>query len=141
MRIKGQNVIGTMSKNGQILDEWTDIKSFEWGPLVDLQSEGYLGEDSHRKEENYTGASGSVTAHIESEDALNLSEDISKRARRAVIGTVFNFTSTYDFVGGGGRASVLFPDIKFSNYRMSAADRDSYVEVSFDFECQNHKEL
>lgn len=141
-RIKGlESRIVMVSPNGTETS-LADVQSFEMTSMLDILSEGYLGETTERKDDIYKGIHGKMEIHLESQDYLRFIDLVEQRAKRRLpAATRFNVITTLVFPNGTDRPRVLIEDIFFGEIQTSIGSREDYVAVSFDFEASDYRKL
>lgn len=139
-RIKGQEVQVNLIVNGAVQDTLTDIKSLELAAKLEIITEGYLGEGTDRRDDQYHGVSGSLELHFSDGDVFDLIDTIIERARRREAGTRINIKCTLAFPGGDLRR-VLIPDVYFGEIPISFGSRTDYGSIKLDFEAADLKFL
>ena len=116
-RIKGQEVEAILIVNGVPQTNITAIKSFEFAFQLEIQSEGYLGETTDRKDSVFKGIRGSMEMHLESQAVFELIRAIVDKARRREPGTRINLKATLNFPNGD-RPRVIIPDCEFGEHQL-----------------------
>lgn len=133
-RIKGQEVRVVMVSPSGTETSLSDVQSFEVEPLMEVLSEGYLGETTERKDDIFKGVRGSMEIHLEDRDFFNFQQAVIDRSqRRSPAEARFNVIATLAFPNGD-RVRVLMEDIFFGAPPLSVGSREDYVSVSLDFE-------
>lgn len=133
IRIKGQEVEVRIVEGGALLETLTEIQSFDVTGILEILNEGYLGETTNRRDEVYSGFSGSMVLHYSNKDVLKFVRRIIDRARRRTAGVVINIKATLRFPSGD-RAQVLLKDCFFGQIPMSFGARNAYGTVNLSFE-------
>lgn len=131
-RLKGQESLVRLIKSGSVVEELTDIQSAEFDFDLTLLSEGYLNERSDRKDDIFNGCSGSISMHIESRLYLNFISDIVTRAQRKVTMFKVDLITVLQFTDAES-AKILFPDIRFGNFKQQISGRAGYTGLSLDW--------
>lgn len=137
-RIKGQEVEVLIIKDGSVLRTISTVRSFEVSQQLEIQSEGYLGETTNRKDSIFRGVKGKVELHIENQDIFDLINAVVGKARRRTPGMKVNIKATLRFPGGD-RPRVLLPDVEFGEIPLNFGSRSDYGMVSLDFESSDYQ--
>lgn len=139
-RIKGQEtrIIAT-GPNGTITG-LSDVVSFNYEPLMEILSQGLLGETTERKDDIFKGVRGKMEVQLETQDYLRFIQAVVDRSQRRTPGVVFNLQTTLNFPNGE-RPRVLFEDVFFGPQPVDISSREDYVTASLDFECSNLRVL
>jgi hypothetical protein len=132
-RIKGQETELILVEGGQELRSLSDVKSFEITAMLEILTEGYIGETSDRKDEVFKGMRGRMELHFETRDVLDFMVRIINRAARREPGVQINAKTTLQFPDGN-RVRVLVKNVFFGEIPMGFASRTDYGSVSLDFE-------
>lgn len=132
LRIRGQEIELAVLLNGEQIDSFNLIKSFDATIELETQEEGYLGETSNRFDEIFKGISGKADCHIESQEVFNAFQAIIDRARRRDPALQVNIKATLNFPNGD-RPKLLFPDVYFGAIPLTVGGRSEYVQFSLDF--------
>lgn len=122
-----------MVANGVPQTSITDVRSFDFEFQTEIQSEGYLGETTNRKDSIFNGIRGSMELHYENQEIFNLVKSIVDKARRRTPGSKINIKTTLNFPNGD-RPRVLIPDVEFGPVPFSFGSRTDYGTVRLDYE-------
>jgi hypothetical protein len=134
-RARGQETQILIVRDGQLEDTLTNIRNFNFEHQLDIQSVGYLGEKSERKDEIVKGVKGDLELHLHSQSWFAFVQAILKRATRETPDVVFNITSVVSFPNGTV-FSMTFPDVKFGTIPHTTSERSEYLTVKLEFECE-----
>lgn len=134
-RIRGQETAILISRDGQLESSLVNIRNFSFAYLLEIQSTGYLGEKSERKDEIFKGVKGSLELHLHNQDFMAFEKAILDRAQRNLPDLIFNITSVLSFPNGQ-TPTYVFPDIKFGEIPHDFPERAEYVTMKLDFECE-----
>lgn len=137
-RIKGQETELLVIRDGAPVRSITAVREFELTPMLDILSEGYLGETTERKDEVYKGINGSFEVHMESGDVFELERAVIDRARRRTPGLKINIKTTLRFPGGD-RKRVLISDVSIGNPNTRASGRAEYLTKRFEFAASDYQ--
>jgi len=134
-RIKGQEVTVTVISPNGPERSLGDVQSFEIEPMLEVLSEGYLGETTERKDDIFKGVSGSMEINLEQTDFFVFQNAIIERSQRRIpAANVISVNATLAFPDGTFQ-NILMEDVFFGATPMSVGSREDYVSVSLDFEC------
>ena len=132
-RLKGQEIDLVIIVDGKPQRTLTDIRECEIEWQLEKKSEGYLGETTNRKDSIFTGISGSLSMHLESEGIFDFISKIIERARDRTAGTKINLKMTLRYPSGD-RPKIIIPDVEFGAIPLSVGGRSEYANVKLDFE-------
>lgn len=140
-RIKGQEVRVIFSSPAGAETSLTDISSFEVEPLMEILSEGYLGETTERKDDIFKGARGRMEIHLETQEYFRFVQRVIDRSqRRTPADGVFSVVATLSFPNGQ-RPRVLLENVFFGPPPMNVASREDYITAQVEFECSGVRYL
>lgn len=139
-RIKGQEVEILLIADGKIQDTITAVQNFEIEFQMEVKKEGYLGEKTMRRDDEFNGISGKMDVHFDSQDILVLMDKIVQRAQRREPGFKVNVKATLNFPGGD-RPRVSIPNLFFGNMPLGFGSRSDYGKISFNFEAEQGRVL
>jgi len=134
-RIRGQETSVLIVRDGALEASLVDVRNFNFAHQLEIQSQGYLGEKSERKDEIYKGVKGSMELHLHNQEFIAFEQAILDRAQRNTPDVIFNITSVLSFPNGQ-TPTFLFADVKFGEIPHDFPDRAEYVSVKLDFECE-----
>lgn len=139
-RIRGQETLFRVIKNGQLVATLTAVKSFSIVFDMAQLTEGYAGETSDRHDDIYKGITGNFTFHPEAQDALTLADLIVQRAKRrtAQAAAIVSIASVLNFPNGN-RPRISIPDIKLGPIPLNMTGREAYVDMQFSFSADDYK--
>ena len=135
MRIKGQETTVTVTSALGVEESVADVKSCEITFERDILSEGYLGQKTEKKDAIFKGVTGKITFHVEKRAVLGLVGRINEATKNRVGGEQFEVTTTYEFEDGKMR--IICKEVAFGSIPISSGSRDDFVELSFDFACED----
>lgn len=127
-RVKGQEVTITITSGGELETELTDIHNFEVSLEMDNPTMGYLGRTNDDVDELFKRCSGSMEAHMHSDDWLRLQKKIIDRAQRKTPDLIIAVAATLAMPDGTNPTRV-FADIRFGTMATSAGSRADFVNV------------
>lgn len=132
-RVKGQEVEIMLIVNSVAQVTLTDIRSSEFAFMLEILSEGYLGETTERKDSIFKGIRGDLELHFENSDIFKFFKAVVDKARRRTPGTLINIKQTLNFPNGQ-RARVLIPNCEFGEIPVGFGSRGDYGTVKLTFE-------
>lgn len=133
-RIKGQEVECTFLTNGQIMANSIAIQSNNLKIMMEILTEGFLGETTNRKDFVFNGIGGEVSLQFSGPEVFNMINGFIDVARRRVAsGTQTNVKHVYKF-SSGRRGLVVLPDVSPGEITIDTSGRVDYVKVSFPYE-------
>lgn len=136
-RVKGQETTVLITTDGNLEDSLVDVVDFTVTNMLEIISKGYLGEKTERKDEIFKGVKFDITFHVHTQDVLNFTDRIKKRAMRLTPNTKFNITSVLQFPNGD-TPSITINDAKFGEAPMSTRSREDYVEFKYTGESSDY---
>lgn len=132
-RIKGQETSLIFVVGGEPINELAEVRSFDITGILEIITEGYLGETSDRRDEIFRGTRGSMEIHVSSRKSVELMLQIIDRAARRDPDLVINAKTTLQFPTGD-RLRILVPNIFFGEIPLGFASRGDYGTTSFSWE-------
>jgi len=135
MRAKGQNLKLTVMNAGAPV-EGILIKSFDMTAQLEVQTEGYLGEDSDRRDDIYNGVTGNLELHFETQDVFTFLVAAVERAKNKTAQIQFAISGVVQ-LPNGTNPKIDIPDVRFGNWAMNFASRTDYGAVSVPFEARD----
>jgi len=135
-RIRGQETTVLIVRDGQLEDTLTNVRNFNFEYQLEIQSMGYLGEKSERKDEILKGVKGDLELHLHSQQWFAFVQAILRRASRETPDVVFNITSVLSFPNGE-TPSITLADVKFGAIPHNTSDRTDYLTVKLEFETES----
>lgn len=133
-RIRGQEVANFIVVGNQPVLTVTDIKSLEIEWQLEIQSEGYLGETTERKDTIFKGIRGNQEYHFENPDIFQIVFAVLDRASRRVPGLVINTKTTLNFQGRPYR--LIVPNCQFGAIPMKFGSRADYGTITLPYEAE-----
>lgn len=133
MRLIGQSVSAIVTSNpGGLETGLNDVSACEIQMDMETMSEGFLGQNTERKDAIFTGVSGNIEFQSGSAAVMSLIERIKvKQQARTAGGIVFNVIGTFRFSDGTRR--VIIPDVAFGALPITVSSRKDYVKFKVDF--------
>ena len=131
LRIKGQEVIVTVTQNSAIVTAIKNIKNFNVTVKLDQKTEDYLGETAPQFDEVYNGIGVSFSMHLSDPAVFDFITAIMKRAQRREPGLTINVKATLNFPNGQKR-KIVCNDLFFGNFPIQFGSRTDYGEISVD---------
>lgn len=139
-RIKGQETVVRILKDGAPLANLSAVKSLTIEPQFEILTEQYLGETSSRKDTVQNGVQVKVQFHHDHPEVLDLIQAISDKAQRRVPGIRIDIVTTLRFPSGKV-ARVSIPECESGPTPMAVAGKNSYVQTDFTFEAAGFRFL
>ena len=140
LRIKGQDVVVDVIKNGAVVNSVVNVRNFEMELLMETIEEEYLGQTTKAYDDIYNGASCTMSCHPENDGIFDLLDAIKARAQRRTPGVKFNVKATLAFPGGD-RVRVVFPDVSWSGGGIGFSDRKSYGTTNLGFKVSDYQRI
>lgn len=137
-RLRGQEVSVQVVKDGALLADINDVKSFEVEFQLEVMSEGYVGEFTDRRDDIFKGITGKIELHIENGAPFDLINEIVLRAQRRVAAAQFNVQASVS-LANGQRKRLIINDLFFGSVPLNVASRTDYVTYSLSFEAGEGK--
>lgn len=134
-RVRGQETQVLIVRDGQLEDTLTNVRNFNFEYQLEIQSMGYLGEKSERKDEILKGVKGDMELHLHSQQWFAFVNAILARASRETPDVVFNITSVLSFPNGE-TPSITLADVKFGAIPHNTPERAEYLTVKLEFETE-----
>ncbi len=131
LRIKGQEVVLSVTLNGVIVSAIRNVKNFNVTVKLDQKTEDYLGETSPQFDEIYNGIGVSFSMHMSDPAVFDFITSIMRRAQRREAGVTVNIKATLSFPNGTKR-KVMCNDLFFGNFPVQFGSRTDYGEISVD---------
>lgn len=124
-KLKGQQTsVNVVSAITGVRDEFTDVKDMTVTFERDVQSEGYLGQTTEQKDDDFKGCSFKLTAHSRQAKILDLVDRINQITRGTITDSI-QIVTTLRFPDGNRR--VILPDCKFGNLEIGIGGKAEYV--------------
>lgn len=139
-RLKGQEVNVDLIVDGELQSGLGPNTSFNAEFMLDILSEGYIGEATERKDSIFKGIKGGMTVHINDSAALKFIEAIVDKARRRTPGVKVNAKASFNFPNGQV-VRVIFPDMEFGALPLDFGSREDYGELELEWECAEYRIL
>lgn len=140
-RVRGQENIITIVRDGVLVSRITTIQTAEFTPRFNTSEEGYLGETTIRVDQIYNGVNVKITGHLENPEWFELIKNFREKASRRAGGVVrVDLATTFIFPTGETRTFNV-PDIAVSDMQTTTGSREDYVEFSLDAIAQDFLQL
>lgn len=130
-RVKGEDTLITLVSSTGTETSFGDVKSFDLTFERDILSEGYLGQNTEKKDDIFKGVTGKMVVHFEKADALDLIGRMNAKTQKRLPGEQFEIASTITFPDGSKRRIVL-SNVAIGSIPIGAGSRADYVEISLD---------
>ncbi len=135
-RVKGSDVTVVVTGPGGS-QPISAIKSFEATAEIEITSDGYLGEQTERKDSNFKGFKGTMEIDPSSADFFRFAKAVIDRAKRRTNPIpVFSVTCTLTFPDGQ-RPRVQINEIEFGDVPIKIGGKNEFVTSSIDFEASD----
>ena len=131
-RVRGQENIISIIRDGVLVTRITTIQTAEFTPRFNTSEEGYLGETTIRTDQIYNGVNVKITGHLESPEWFNLIANFRDKAARRIGGAVRVDLATTFIFPTGETSTFNVPDISVSDMQTTTGSREDYVEFSLD---------
>jgi hypothetical protein len=135
-RVKGSDV--TIVVTGPTGSEpISAVKSFEATAEIEIVSDGYLGEQTERKDSNFKGFKGSMEVDPSSADYFRFMKSVVDRAKRRT-NPIPNFSvlCTLAFPDGR-RPRVQLNEVEFGDVPIKVGGKSEFATSSIDFEASD----
>src|SRR5574343_670642 len=130
-RIKGQETTVTITRDGNLEAELTDILSFNVTFESEVRTQSYLGEKFERYDDIFKGMKFDMEMHSHSQDWVPFVKALLDRQMRKNPNIVFNITSTLLYPNGD-TPTITLPDVKFGSVPLSLGGRSDYLKFKFE---------
>jgi len=138
-KLKGSNVsVNIVSALTGLRYEFTDIKDCTVTFARDVQSEGYLGQDTEQKDDDFKGVDFSLTAHSRQARMLELL-DLINQITRGISADTIQIVMSLRFPDGVKR--IILPDCKFGNLEVGAGGKAEYVTFPLEGSADDYRIL
>lgn len=138
-KLKGQNTsVVVVSALTGLRDEFTDVKDCTITFERDVTSEGYLGQTTEQKDDNFKGVAFQLTAHSRKAKILDLLHSINQITRGLSPDSV-SIATTLRFPDGNRR--VILPDCKFGSLEIGISGKADFVTVPLEGACDDYRIL
>lgn len=128
LRIRGDEVQIVIVRGGVLESTLTAIRSFEITDNYTLISQGYLGENTERKDFIFTGSAFNLEAHLSKRDWYAFKKALRAKARRETPAVVFSISGIFTFPDGTQVAETL-PNCSFGDQPQTIGSRSDYVTI------------
>lgn len=132
-RIRGQETEVRVVKDGVLYDTITKITKFNVELMLEIKSQGFLGQNTEEKDEIFNGVKFGFEAQLDSGQWFDMENAIIKRAQRLTPDVQFTIVTTLYFSSGQTKIMVI-PDAKFGAIPLDVPERKDYVTVKIDGE-------
>lgn len=138
-RIKGQETILTIIKDGDLQARIDSIQDTETTVMLELLQEAYLGETADRFDSIFKGMRIRISGHMTNIQAVTFTDEVVKRAQRRAGGAVRIDMSTTWVFPNGDLITVLLPDLQFGEVPFNTGGRGEYVSFTFEAQSSNYE--
>lgn len=135
-RIRGEEVtLSLASPTGQV-EGMGDVENFEWEMELEVLRQGFLGQPGDQRDEIFRGFKGKADFQLSTADYFRFQQAVQDRAqRRSPAAGKFSVTCSFAFPDGF-RVRLTFEDVKFGSLPGRVPQRDAYMSVSINWECE-----
>jgi hypothetical protein len=140
INVKGQEGQLRFIKGGEIVDVFTNVRSWNMHSQMSIISTGYIGEKTNRRDEIYNGTKGSCVIHFNKGSIFTRFRELIDRAKKQISDFKVNAVFIMNFADGTTK-KILVPDIKFGEIPLSFGARENYGEITLDFEAEDWQEV
>jgi hypothetical protein len=137
-RLAGQDTEISVLVDGEVVNDFTAVKSFDLTYKMSTKTEEYLGETGPRKDDFFEGLSGRIELDLEGIGALELIDAIKTRAQNRGSSTKISVKTTLQFPDGD-RAIINIPNTFYSDIPLNMAGRTEYGKITLNWEAENGK--
>lgn len=137
-RLRGQEVSIVVTRGSVLEDTLVNIQNFNFEPESEIQSQGYLGEKTERKDAIYKGCKGDLELHVHSQDFLRFAKAVQDQQKRITPDLVINITAVL-FFADGTTPSIIVRNVKFGSIPINVANRADYVKIKLDFAADDYE--
>lgn len=131
-RIKGQETIITIIKDGDLQARIDSISDSEISFDLEILEEGYLGETGNRFDAIFNGMTIRLTGHLTNKQMIDLTEAIVNRAKRRAGGAGRIDIATTLVFPGGDLVNIGIPDVQFGAFPFNTGGRSEYVQFTIE---------
>jgi hypothetical protein len=136
-RVLGQDVAIEVIEDGRATSTITEVTSFTFNDKIAITEASYLGDETNRHGQVYTGTQGSFTCHLTHIGALELRDRLVDKAKREVADFAINVVCTVKAHDAGETYRLQFLDIQIENPTIDVGSREDFVSFSANFSCDN----
>lgn len=134
LRLRGEEIQIRVVSGTEIVTTLSSISNFTDSMVLEIKSDGFLGEAFDRYDETFSGYKGSFETQVSTPDVLQFHEKVRARATRQDPTLVFNIIKTM-FFASGETAIVTFKDVKWGPIDDSTGGRKEYSKQKYDWAC------
>jgi len=127
-RIKGQETVVTILKDGELQARIDSISDAEVTFELEISEEGYLGETSNRFDSIFNGMTIRAVGHMTNLQLLQLADGIVARAQRRAGGAVRIDMGLSLVFPSGDLVTISIPDCQFQSIPVTDGGREEYIQ-------------
>lgn len=137
-RVKGQDVLISVTSAGQPQDFITDVRNFELTPKFEKLEEQYLGQTSKKYDDIFHGVDFKFDLHLESASFTRFVNAVKERAasRGGASASTINIKATLQFPGGTVK-TVTLKECYFDEMPLSFGGRQEYGQFTISGSCSD----
>ena len=140
-RLKGQNTVISILKDGELQARIDSITSTEVTFEMEILTDDFLGDTSERYDTVYNGYSVSIEAQMSNAQIIDLSDSIVNRARNRTGGVSrIDVATTFFFDEGDVRTFSLI-DLQFESIPFSSGGRKDFTTVKLSAKGSDYETL
>lgn len=140
-RLKGQDTIVTILKDGDLQARISAIQSCEVSFDLDLLEEDYLGEVASRFDSIFKGCTVRISIHHENRQGIDMIDAIVKKAQRRAGGATQIDVATTLVFPNGDLVTIGLQDVQFGPAPVNSGGRAEYVETSYEGKASDYELL
>ena len=130
-RVRGQESIVTILKDGQLQARIDSIKDAEVTFDLEIQGEGFLGETADRFDAIFKGMTVKISGQMTNGQLFDLAEAVILRAQRAGGVSRVDMAVTLVFPGGD-LVTIAIPDLQFGSIPIAVGCREEFVTFALE---------
>jgi len=131
-RVKGQETILTIIKDGELQARIDSISDTETTFMLESLEEEYLGETSARYDAIFKGMRIRISGHMTNRQVIDFADTVvAKAQRRAGGANRIDMATTFIFPNGD-LVTVNLPDLNFAEVPVNTGGRSDYVQFQLE---------
>lgn len=140
-RLKGQDTIVSILKDGDLQARIDSVQSCEVSFDLDLLEEDYLGDVASRFDAIFKGCTVRITIHHTNRQAIDMIDAIVKKAQRRAGGATQIDVATTLVFPNGDLVTIGLIDVSFGPTGVNTGGRAEYTESSFEGKSSDYELL
>ncbi len=133
-RVKGQDATLSILQGSSAIAGLL-VKSFDCTLQMETQVEGYLGEQTDRRDDIYNGVEGSMSVHFDDPSVFDFLVAAVQRAKDKTSQVEFTLVCRVQF--SSAVRTITIPDIRFGNLAINFGGRTEYGEIPIPFSAKD----